>query len=111
MYITRLNLVGSGGAVPAAADAELVRDILWQHASPETGVQHITVTAMPYGLDVVFFFTDRKDLKGRSLEVVGLASAASGVLRDWRVLSAIPPLIARFEPDDSQQISGSWPSS
>ncbi len=108
MYITRLNLVSSGGRVPAAADAELVRDILWQHASPEAEVQHITVTAMPYGLDVVFFFTDRRDLKGRSLEVVSIASAASGVLSEWRVLSAIPPLIARFEPDDSQPITGSW---
>lgn len=102
MYITRLNLVAVDDRVPTSSEAELVHDILWQYARPEADVQHITVTAMPYGLDVVFFFADKNDLKRRSLEIVGQASAASGVIGGWLALSALPPLIAQIGPDGLQ---------
>jgi len=56
MYITRFTLeTASGGPPPSQASADLVRDLMWAHAIPETGLEHVTVIAMARGIHVALF--------------------------------------------------------
>jgi hypothetical protein len=59
MHVVRFTLDG-GSETPRQSAAELVHDALWAHLGPGQGVEHLTVTAVPDGFDLVLFL--RQDL-------------------------------------------------
>jgi hypothetical protein len=56
MHIIRFTLSWTPeGASPSQAFAEAVRELLWAHALPETGLEHVTVIPLPRGVHVALF--------------------------------------------------------
>jgi hypothetical protein len=56
MHITRFTLeLGPGGPPPSQECAELVRDLVWAHALPETGLEHVTAIPVTRGIHVALF--------------------------------------------------------
>lgn len=56
MLITRFTLESTPhGPPPSPAYAELVRDLIWAHALPETGLEHVTAIAVARGIHVALF--------------------------------------------------------
>ena len=53
MHIVRLVLTLS--RPPTQADAEMLRDLLWDHFPASAGVAHITTTALVDRIDVAIF--------------------------------------------------------
>ena len=117
MHITRFTLESvPNGPPPSQAYAEIVRDLFWAHALPETGLEHVTAIAVARGIHVALF--QRQDvgdpaarlrdlvesmawpseLVGRAALQAGGRSAPGGVtaLRSARVIaSRVAPLSAR----------------
>jgi hypothetical protein len=56
MHITRFTLESAPAGPPASrADAEIVRDLFWAHALPETGLEHVTAIPVARGIHVALF--------------------------------------------------------
>ena len=55
MYLARFVLVGN--SPPLQSEAELLGDTLWAHLSHGRGVEHITATATPAGIDLALFLS------------------------------------------------------
>jgi hypothetical protein len=92
MYIVRLSLTSQPNCHPTSADAALVHDALWAHATPGVEIQHITVLALNSDIEVVLFLTEGlNDPKRRAKEFVSMASSASTTLRQWH-LDDSPPV-------------------
>ena len=84
MRIVWLTLTGSPGSVPSQADAEIIHDALWAHSIPESGVAHITTTALPEGIHVaVFLNADVEDPEQNVAALLSSASRESMILRHW----------------------------
>ncbi|NML52336.1 hypothetical protein HHL19_26980 [Streptomyces sp. R302] len=54
MVRARLTCGGVGADAPAAG-AGLIEDLLWAHAVPADGLEHLRVRSLPHGMDVVLF--------------------------------------------------------
>ncbi|MFC9266086.1 hypothetical protein ACFT25_40480 [Streptomyces hydrogenans] len=61
MRMVRARLTGRPGAEPPAVGAGLIHDLLWAHASPADGLEHIRVRSLPHGMDVVLFLAAGSD--------------------------------------------------
>jgi hypothetical protein len=86
MYIVRLSLTSQGNRHPTSADAAMMHDALWAHATPGAEIQHITVTAINSDIEVVLFLAEGlSDPQQRAKEFVSVASSASGTLRQWHL--------------------------
>jgi len=56
MNIMRFTLESvSIGPPPSQASAEFVRELVWAHALPETGLEHVTAIAVARGVHVALF--------------------------------------------------------
>jgi len=53
VYLAQFTLIR--GDPPPQPEAELLHDALWVHLGCGHGVEHITVTATPAGIDLVLF--------------------------------------------------------
>jgi hypothetical protein len=86
MYIVRISLVSQRNCHPTSADAEMVNDVLWAHAASGKEIEHITVTVVNSGIEVVLFLAEGlEDPQQRAKELVTAASRASGSLRQWHL--------------------------
>ncbi|MFF0434944.1 hypothetical protein ACFYU9_22240 [Streptomyces sp. NPDC004327] len=62
MFIVRALLKGvPEAATPVAQGTHLIHDLLWAHAAPADGLEHITVRPAPCGMVAVFFLTAASD--------------------------------------------------
>lgn len=61
MFIVRALLKGAPGASKSAQGSHLIHDLLWAHAAPADGLEHITVRPAPYGMEAVLFLTAASD--------------------------------------------------
>ncbi|MFG2332816.1 hypothetical protein ACGFMM_24745 [Streptomyces sp. NPDC048604] len=41
--------------------SHLIQDLLWAHAAPADGVQHIVIRPVPHGLEAILFVTAASD--------------------------------------------------
>ncbi|MFI1884559.1 hypothetical protein [Streptomyces jumonjinensis] len=57
MRVIRACLSGTGAGPPTEGAAPLVHDLLWAHARPSDGLEHIRARHCERGLDV-FLFVD-----------------------------------------------------
>ncbi|MFJ9692246.1 hypothetical protein [Kitasatospora sp. NPDC101183] len=55
MLTVRVTVVDAGGTPPTTAAARIVEDILWAHAAPEHGLEHVRATPAPDGIAVMLF--------------------------------------------------------
>lgn len=86
MYIVRLSLVSQRNRHPTSADAAMVNDVLWAHTASGKEIEHITVTAVNSGIEVVLFLAEGlADPQRRAKELVTAASRASESLRQWHL--------------------------
>ncbi|MDD9382872.1 hypothetical protein M8Z33_40785 [Streptomyces sp. ZAF1911] len=70
----------SADPVPAAA-VPLIQDLLWAHARPSDGLEHVRVRPAPQGLDIYLFVTAPSD-------ATAMAQAAT-------LLHRVDPQVAR----------------
>ncbi|MFF0219652.1 hypothetical protein [Streptomyces vinaceus] len=61
MHIVRTLLKGAPVTTPTVQDAHLLHDLLWAHATPGDGVQHIVIRPVPHGMEATFFLTGASD--------------------------------------------------
>ncbi|MER8035465.1 hypothetical protein [Streptomyces hydrogenans] len=57
MRMVRVRLTSAPGAHVSAMGPELIQDLLWAHAVPDDGLEHIRVRCAPHGMDVVLFLS------------------------------------------------------
>ncbi|GHJ45467.1 hypothetical protein Cs7R123_28090 [Catellatospora sp. TT07R-123] len=81
MLTTTVRLVPPRGA-PGLSPAEVV-DLLWLHAAPPDGVEHIHARAGPAGIDVVVFTV----ASGQDIADVIVAAVCGRAIRSAPVLS------------------------
>ncbi|HEY1640698.1 MAG TPA: hypothetical protein VGG35_08430 [Streptosporangiaceae bacterium] len=55
MHLVRITLAGPARSQPHTAT---FTDLLWLHARPEDGIQHIRVAASPGRVNAIFFLTE-----------------------------------------------------
>jgi hypothetical protein len=83
MHLARFMLTGSEHATQQ--HAELVQDSLWAHLPPGNGVEHITVTATMFGIDIAVFLSHqiRKPVEYAG-KLIDAAAATSPAFQCWR---------------------------
>jgi hypothetical protein len=85
MRIIQLGAQRSGERAPTPDDARLVYDIIWAHARPDTGLEHLGVRAEPGLLRLSFLLADRvADPLGQVIALLATAIDRSAYLADWR---------------------------
>ncbi|MFD8012321.1 hypothetical protein [Streptomyces sp. NPDC058955] len=61
MRMVRVLLTGQAGVPGLAALPSLIHDLLWAHAVPADGLEHVRIRPLPGGLDVVLFLKAATD--------------------------------------------------
>ena len=87
MHLVRLTLTGPRAPTrtQAQAQAELVHDALWAHRPAGSGIEHVTATATPLGIDLVLFVRhDVTDPARNAGDALDAAAAASPFLARWQ---------------------------
>jgi hypothetical protein len=85
MRIIQLGAQRSGERMPTPDDARLVYDIIWAHARPDTGLEHLGVRVEPGLLRLSFLLADRvADPLGQVIALLATAVDRSAYLADWR---------------------------
>nr|WP_229883463.1 hypothetical protein [Streptomyces omiyaensis] len=59
--MVRALLTDIAGADTPTASPALVHDLLWAHAAPADGLEHLRIRRLAHGLDVVLFLAARTD--------------------------------------------------
>ena len=81
MRIVQFGARRGSGPAPGAGEARLVHDILWAHAGPDTGLEHLRVRADPDGLALSFLLAEHaRDPLGQVDRLIGDALARSPYL-------------------------------
>lgn len=84
MYLVRFTLAGPGP--PSRQQAELIKDVLWAHASTHSGVEHITAIATADGVELVIFL--RSGVPDRcALVLLECARKKSPALWQWHAIT------------------------
>jgi hypothetical protein len=82
MVPVHLTLTRIGGGTPGEDQAHALVDILWAHATPEYGMEHIRARTSPAGIGIVLFIraanADIAQAKAGRLMTEALASGATG---------------------------------
>lgn len=82
MVPVHVTLTRTGGGTPDESQAHALVDVLWAHATPECGMEHIRARTSPAGIGVILFIravsTDIAQAKAGRLMTVVLASGATG---------------------------------
>ncbi|MFJ3513791.1 MULTISPECIES: hypothetical protein [unclassified Streptomyces] len=55
MRVIQASLVRTSADPPAEGAAPLLQDLLWAHARPSDGLEHVRARPVEHGLDVVLF--------------------------------------------------------
>lgn len=87
MYLVHVHLANPDRPHPTEADAHLIHDALWAHATPDTGLEHIRARPGPRGIDLVLFLSHDipdPDPTRYATGFVDLAVEKSPVLRRWQ---------------------------
>ncbi|MEU9419617.1 hypothetical protein [Streptomyces sp. NPDC048272] len=61
MRVIQASLVRTSAGPPADGAAPLLHDLLWAHARPSDGLEHVTARPAAYGLDLVLFVRASSD--------------------------------------------------
>lgn len=90
MYLVHLSMVRADDRVDgsptddapvranaAAMEANAVHDVLWAHARPEHGLEHIRARPAPHGVDLVLFIT-AAETEHAEAKVAALLESARG---------------------------------
>ncbi|RPF41461.1 hypothetical protein EDD96_5263 [Streptomyces sp. Ag109_G2-6] len=81
MVPVHLTLTQTGGGTPDESQAHALVDILWAHATPECGMEHIRARTTPAGIGIILFIraasTDIAHAKAGRLMTGALASGAT----------------------------------
>lgn len=87
MKIIQLELKNPADTVPTEADAALVQDILWAHADPEPGCEHIRARAGPDGVNLSILLAEAvQDPLGHVLGLIEHAARNSTYLSGWQIV-------------------------
>lgn len=82
MVPVHLTLTRTGGGAPDESQAHALVDMLWAHATPDYGMEHIRARASPAGIGIILFIravsTDIAQAKAGRLMTEALASCATG---------------------------------
>lgn len=85
MRVYALTLAVPPGSTASDADAELIRDALWAHASAPGDIEHITVTILPEAIGIAVFLNQRTDNPGERVRaLLRIAARQSPVMNRWR---------------------------
>jgi hypothetical protein len=86
MHLVMLTLVAPDGSQPEIRP-EILVDLLWAHARPGDGIEHLRAAIGPYGIDVsAFAFSMHGHPADHGLrEVVQRAIRATPVLFDFHI--------------------------
>jgi hypothetical protein len=83
--IYAITLPVPAGGTASGADAELIRDALWAHASALGDIEHITVTVLPAGIGIAVFLNHRtENPEERAIALLRIAALQSPVMSPWR---------------------------
>ncbi|MFI5618826.1 hypothetical protein [Streptomyces sp. NPDC051567] len=55
MHLVHASLKAASGGSGTESDAHLLQDLLWAHAFPGHGLEHLRVRAAAHGADLVLF--------------------------------------------------------
>ena len=89
MYLARFTLIRSHP--PLQPEAELLHDALWVHLGCGHGVEHITVTAIPAGIDLVLFLRhDIPDPIAYARRLLDAAARHCPLLHPWTASAPDP---------------------
>jgi hypothetical protein len=84
MRVYATTLAVPAGSTASSADAELIRDALWAHASALGDIEHITVTVMPAGIGIAFFLNHLADNpEERAMAILRITARQSPVMSRW----------------------------
>jgi hypothetical protein len=82
VFLTTLAVPASSTA--SNADAELIRDALWAHASPLGDIEHITVTVLPAGIGIAIFLNHKAaNPEEQANALIRNALRRSSVISQW----------------------------
>jgi hypothetical protein len=85
MRVYTTTLAVPVGSTASSADAELIRDALWAHASALGDIEHITVTVMPAGIGIAFFLNHHADSpEEQAMALLRTTARQSPVMGRWR---------------------------
>jgi hypothetical protein len=85
MRVYATTLAVPAGSTASSADAELIRDALWAHASALGDIEHITVTALPEGIGIAIFLDHLADNpENLASAFLRIAVRRSPVMSQWR---------------------------
>ena len=86
MYMMTVQL-SAASRDRAGITGAAVHDILWAHAPPDLGLEHVRVAVEPSQLSITIFCTapGKDQALYRAVRVCELACQESPMLRDWHV--------------------------
>ncbi|GAA0274452.1 hypothetical protein GCM10010302_10110 [Streptomyces polychromogenes] len=61
MHIVRTLMRAAPEAATTVQGSHVLLDLLWAHATPGDGVEHIAVRSVPHGMEATFFLTAVSD--------------------------------------------------
>ncbi|MER7584684.1 hypothetical protein [Kitasatospora sp. NPDC097691] len=87
MHIVRLTLTSPDRRPPTAADAHVLKDVLWAHADPFGGLEHVQSRARQDSIDLVVFTSGGSgdNAPALSLAICSAAIARSPAFQSWHV--------------------------
>ncbi|MEU9046533.1 MULTISPECIES: hypothetical protein [unclassified Kitasatospora] len=90
MHIVHLTLTSSDRRPPTAADAHVLKDVLWAHADPFGGLEHVQSRARQDSIDLVLFTSGGSgdNAPAHALAMCSAALSRSPAFRSWRVSAA-----------------------
>ncbi|MEU9074150.1 hypothetical protein ACFYUY_06595 [Kitasatospora sp. NPDC004745] len=90
MHIVRLTLTSPDRRPASDADAHVLKDVLWAHADPGAGLEHVQSRARQDSIDLVVFTSGGSGDRApaHSLALCSAALSRSPAFRAWRVTVA-----------------------
>ncbi|MFI6843207.1 hypothetical protein OG535_10435 [Kitasatospora sp. NBC_00085] len=87
MHIVRLTLTSPDRHLLTEADAHVLKDVLWAHADPCGGLEHVQSRAGRDSIDLVVFTSGGSgdDAPAHSLAMCSAALSCSPAFQSWRV--------------------------
>ncbi|WP_030239775.1 hypothetical protein [Streptomyces sp. NRRL S-350] len=87
MHIVRLTLTSPDRRLPTDADAHVLKDVLWAHADPFGGLEHVQSRVRQDSIDLVIFTSGGRadSAPAHSLAMCSAALSRSPAFQSWRV--------------------------
>ncbi|MEU4120270.1 hypothetical protein AB0F71_37945 [Kitasatospora sp. NPDC028055] len=87
MHIVRLTLTSPDPRPPTGADAHVLKDVLWAHADPCGGLEHVQSRVRQDSIDLIIFTSGGSgdNAPAHSLAICSAALSRSPVFRSWRL--------------------------